>query len=210
MGIIVLRLEDTNYTYSDVVNLLHEAFQERLEQGLRYTCSFITEEQLKKKTEKGIILVAKEEDSGALVGTMTLNFPDMIHEKFGYMEYVAVSSSVKTSGIGTMLFTHLQELAIQNGCAYLLSDTSTQAVSAVRWHQKLGYKIIGLESYRSTNYWSYVFRKQLVPSRRWDNEVYCKWHYMKSWFFIRTTRDINGNDTSIGNIYKALKRKCKN
>lgn len=210
MGIEILKLEDTNYSYSDIVNLLHEAFQERLEQGLRYTCSFITEEQFRKKTEKGVVLVAKEMDSDALVGTMTLNFPDVVNEKYGYMEYVAVSNNVKTSGIGTKLFEYLQNLAIEKGCKYLLSDTSTQAESAVRWHLKLGYKIIGLESYRSTNYWSYVFRKQLVTSRKWESDAYCKWHYLTSWLFIRTTRDINGNDTSIGRLYKALKRKCKN
>ena len=99
MGIIAIKLEDTNYSYGDVVNLLHEAFQERLEQGLRYTCSYITEEQFRKKTEKGIVLVAIAEDSGALLGTMTLNLPDVKNEKYGYMEYVAVNNNVKAAGV---------------------------------------------------------------------------------------------------------------
>lgn len=210
MSIVVRKLEDTNYSYRDVVNLLHEAFQERLKQGLRYTCSFITEEQFQNKTKGGIVLVSIDKERCTLVGTMTLNFPDTEGEKYGYMEYVAVSNNMKASGIGIKLFEHLQHLAIKNGCYYLLSDTSTLADSAVSWHLKLGYKIVGLESYRSTNYWSYVFRKQLFPSRRWENRIYCKWMYLRSWMVIRATRDINGNDTALGLLYKAIKKRCKN
>ena len=209
MSIEVKRLEETSYTYKDVVDLLHEAFQERLEQGLKYTCSFITEEQFREKTSHGIVCVAVDDDLG-LCGTATLTIKTDNHGvEYGYNEYNGIRSDLKGKGIGTMLYKYIEREARKNGCKYLMSDTSTQAESAVNYHLKNGFKIIGLESYRSTNYWSYVFRRQLVPSTKWGNSLYCKMRYIKSWVFIHTTRDINGNDTAWGRMYKQLWKKCK-
>ena len=204
MGIEIRKLQETNYSHKDVVELLHEAFQERLEQGLQYTCSTMTEEQFRDKTADGTVYVAVDDETG-LCGTATLTIrTDKYGVKYGYYEYNGIRSDMKGKGIGTMLYIYLEREGRKNECEYLLSDTSTQATSAVKYHLKNGFKIIGLESYRSTNYWSYVFRRQLVPSKKWDSPLYCKWQYWKSWIFIRVTRDINGNDTRIGRLYKRM------
>lgn len=210
MSISVYKIEETNYTYLDIVDLLHESFQERLDQGLCYTCSFITEKEYKKKTSNSIVCVAIDDEKG-LCGTAVLTvMVDHNNVKYGYYEYNGVRSDMKGKGIGTLLYRYREIEALKYGCDYLMSDTSTQAESAVKYHIKNGFKIIGLESYRSTNYWSYVFRKQLSPSKKWNNVWFCKWHYLRSWIFIKVTRDINGNDTIIGRIYKIIKKKCKN
>lgn len=210
MSIVIHKIEETNYTYQDVVSLLHEAFQERLNQGLRYSCSFITEEQYKEKTSNGIVYVAIDDESG-LCGTATLTIKiDDKNLKYGYNEYNGIRSDMKRKGIGTLLSLLIEREALKNGCQYLMSDTSTKAKSAIKYHLKNGFKIVGLESYRSTNYWSYVFRKQLVPSKKWDCTFYCKCQYLKSWIFMRLTRDINGNDTILGRLYKTIRKKCKN
>lgn len=204
MSIVIRKLQETNYSYKDVVELLHEAFQERLDQGLNYTCSSISEEQFREKTAEGIVCVAVDEELG-LCGTATLTIrTDMNGVKYGYYEYNGIRSDMKGKGIGTMLCMYRERESREKGCEYLLSDTSTKAVSAVKYHLKNGFEIIGLESYRSTNYWSYVFRKQLVPSKKWDNSLYRRWQYLRSWIFIRITRDINGNDTWIGRLYKRI------
>lgn len=204
MAIEIRRLKETNYSYKDLVDLLHEAFQERLKQGLKYTCSSMTEEQFCQKTIDGIVYVAVDDESG-LCGTATLTIrTDKKGGRYGYNEYNGIRSDMKGKGIGTMLYREIERESRENGCEYLLSDTSTLATSAVKYHLKNGFKIIGLESYRSTNYWSYVFRRQLVPSKKWNNPIYCKLQYLKSWLFIRVTRDINGNDTRIGRLYKRM------
>ena len=202
MAIEIRRLKETNYSYKDLVDLLHEAFQERLKQGLKYTCSSMTEEQFCQKTIDGIVYVAVDDESG-LCGTATLTIrTDKKGGRYGYNEYNGIRSDMKGKGIGTMLYREIERESRENGCEYLLSDTSTLATSAVKYHLKNGFKIIGLESYRSTNYWSYVFRRQLVPSKKYP--IYCKLQYLKSWLFIRVTRDINGNDTMIGRLYKRM------
>ena len=207
MSVVIKQIQDTNFSYKDVVDLLHEAFRERLEQGLNYTCSTMTEEQFRDKTANGIVYVAIDDETG-LCGTATLTIKtDRKGVKYGYNEYNGIRSDMKGKGIGSMLYREGERESRKNGCEYLMSDTSTKAKSAVKYHLKNGFKIIGLESYRSTNYWSYVFRRQLVPSKKWDNPIYCKWQYIKSWLFIRITRDINGKDTAVGRLYKRLKGK---
>jgi len=169
----------------------------------------ITEEQFRDKTLKSIVYVAIDNELG-LCGTATLTIStDNKNIKFGYNEYNGIRSDLKGKGIGTLLCIYREREAQKNGCEYMMSDTSTQAKSAIKYHLKNGFKIIGLESYRSTNYWSYVFRKQLVPSKKWDCDFYCRLQYLKSWIFIRITRDINGNDTLLGKLYKLIKIKCK-
>ena len=203
--------EEVDISYKQIVELIHESFQERLGQGLRYSCSFMTEQQYVEKTKNGLIFVAIDEESGAFVGTCTLNIHIDGETRYGYMEYVAIKSDYKHKGIGSLLLQQLRQKAIMEmGCSYVLSDTSVKADSAIRFHLKNGFKIIGLESYRSTNYWSYVFRMQLEPSFLWNNSVFLKLHYWCSYAFIKTTRDINGNDTSLGKIYKKLTKICKN
>ena len=210
MNIKIYRREDTDVTYKQIIDLLHSSFQERLAQGLRYSCSFMTEEQYIEKTKKGIVLVAIDEETKKLAGTTTLNLDTVSGVKRGYMEYVAIEDAYKHCGIGNLLVEEIKKLAVLEKCSYILSDTSTQAISAVRYHLKNGYKIVGLESFRSTNYWSYVFRMQMIPSKKWESDVYCKFRYFLSWLFMHITRDINGNDTTIGKIHKVIKRKCKN
>ena len=146
MSIVIQKLQETSYDYKDVVDLLHEAFQERLAQGLKYTCSTMTEEQFRNRTANGIVYVAIDDETG-LCGTATLTIKtDKNGVKYGYYEYNGIRSDMKGKGIGTMLYIYIERESVKNGCEYLISDTSTQATSAVKYHLKNGFKIIGLES----------------------------------------------------------------
>lgn len=209
MNIVILTLEEAGISYSQIIELMHESFQERLNQGLHYSCSTMDVEQYKEKTKNGKIFVAIDDISGNLAGTTTLNLVDDLSGRHGYMEFVAISSNYKHCGIGSMLVDRMRKFGFQEGCDFILSDTSTQAISALKFHLKNGFKIIGLESYRSTNYWSYVFRMQLTPSFLWNSSTFLKMHYWFSYIFIKTTRDINGNDTTMGIIYKKIRGLCK-
>ena len=170
----------------------------------------MTEELFREKTSEGIVYVAIDNES-RLCGTATLTIKiDRKGAKYAYFEYLGIRNDMKRKGLATLLFIYIEREALKFGCQYIMSDTSTQAESAIKYHLKNGFKIVGLESYRSTNYWSYVFRKQLVSSKKWNTTLYYKWQYLKSWIFIRLTRDINGNDTILGRLYKTIKKKCKN
>ena len=52
----------------------------------------------------------------------------------------------------------------QEGAKYVIADTAITAFDSVTWHlQRCHCHKIGLKSFSSTNYYSYVFRRDLVP-----------------------------------------------
>lgn len=210
MHVVVKKLQDTVVTYQQLAELLHDSFQERLDQGLHFTCSRMTAEQYEAKVKDGYVFVALDSCTGDLLGTATLHIKTDSHGVvYGYNEYLAVSPKAKHFGVGTMLLNERLSLLLSQGGKYVMSDTACGATSSVKWHQKNGFQIYELESYRSTNYWSYVFIKYLDESIR-RSILRIKVHYWMSWIFIRITRNINGQDTTLGKLYKIIKGKWKN
>ena len=85
-----------------------------------------------------------------------------------------------------------------------MSTTAVGAESSVKIHLKQGYKIIGLGSFPTTNYYSYIFRLYLQPSI-WQNSSFCKIRYAISYLKTHLTKKENGSFTLLGSILK----KCR-
>lgn len=210
MDVVIRYLSDTNISYNQLADFFHAAFKERLEQGLHFTCSYMTADQFESKMKGGYVFVALNKETDELLGTVTIHLKtDKSENVYGYHEYLAVSPSAKHSGVGIKLAQAWESLLLDNKAKYVLSDTACDADSSVKWHLKNGFHIYELESYRSTNYWSYVFIKYLDDSMK-KNPYHMKMHYWRSWLFIRITRNQTGSDTIIGKLYKKIKSKCKN
>ena len=206
--IIVKLLTDTNITYQQIADLQHSAFEERLEQGLCFTCSKMSAKQFEEKMKD--VFVALNKDNNELLGIVSIHINTDKHGViYGYHEYLAVHPKMKHSGVGTKLAQAWQNLLVEKGAKYVLSDTACDATSSVKWHLKNGFQVYELESYRSTNYWSYVFIKYLDLSSS-KNAFFLKQHYWRSWLYIKLTRNKNGSDTSLGKLCKRIRAKCKN
>lgn len=206
----VYRREETGTSYKELIDLIHESFEERLAQGLVFSTSSMTEEEYVADTRGGTIYVAIDEDLKTLVGTAFVKIrSDEQGAIYGGLEYCAVKNEYKHKGIGTMLFKVIEQHTIDAGGEYILSDTSVSAKSSVRYHLKNGFKIVGLESYMSTNYYSYVFRKQLKPSRFWDNLLLVKCRFILSCIYKVIEKRKNGRFTILGKLMKKIK-KCVN
>lgn len=207
MNISILPIERTKFSYKDVIELIHLSFQERLRQGLLFSCSSMTVDQYIEKVRLGNVLIAVDSELDIIVGTVTVTIK---HDKngviYGYHEYLAVHPEVKNKGIASMLFKELLILVLSQKGKYILSDTACKATSSVNWHLKNGFKIFELESYRSTNYWSYVFIKYLDPSVS-KGDFALRIHYYISWLYIHLTRTVNGQDTIIGRFAKMFRSK---
>lgn len=205
-GILILRLEDSPVSYEEVINLIHLAFQDRLEEGLHYTCSDMTVEQYRNRTRNGVILVAVDPQTKALLGTSMSHLEeDSRHRKYGEYEYVAIHPKAQGSGVAAKLFQeHLQTLQ-DAGAEYILSDTAVRARSAVRHHLRIGFKIIGLRSFRSTNYYSYLFRRQLVTDsfrqRLYTSSLYCRLRFIPSCLRTRALLKPDGTKTRLGKLF---------
>ena len=179
-----------DFPYQEIYDVMKAGFKEREEQGLNFSCLSYSLDDLIKGLEDTVVLLAKDNDTNKILGFQRLFFIQ------NYMAggLIAILPEYKREGIGSLLFNKSQEIAIEKGCDHLVATTSVKAVSSVNWHKKNGYRIIELQSFPSTNYYSYIFRKQLVHNPKWSNPVYCKLHYWKSAIQCRMYHLENGED----------------
>ncbi|NLE06314.1 MAG: GNAT family N-acetyltransferase [Crenarchaeota archaeon] len=207
MNVIIKELADTNITYEQIVDLIHRSFEERLDQNLLFTCLFIDVDSFKVKTSLGIIFVALNAVSNELLGTAYIQLKkDKNNDAYGYFEYLAIDPKVKRMGVGTKLCKSCYDFVIAAGASYILCDTDVQAKSSINIHLKNGFRIIGLRSYPSTNYYSYLFRKQLKKSKKWDNIFYIKLIFIESYFKTKLTLKKSGEPTVLLSFYRWLKK----
>lgn len=140
MDVVVKLLTETNFTYQQVVELIHKSFEERLHQGLCFTCSFMTVNQFETKVKDAYIFVAYDLDSEKMLGTVTLHIRKDNNEiVYGYHEFLAVSPEVKHIGVASKLQKELVLLLLSRDGKYEMSDTACGATSSVNWHLKNGF-----------------------------------------------------------------------
>ncbi len=84
---------------------------------------------------------------------------------------------------------------------YIFEDTAVGADSSVGWHLKNGFRIVGLESYPNTKYYSYLFRLQLVPSV-WQSALWCRLAFAVSYVCCRLRKKPDGSPTLFARLLK--------
>lgn len=200
---IEIRQKGEETSWEALAELMHEAFQERLEQGLHFTCSYLTAEQLEKQCANSIVLLGIDaDDHDSLAGTVSIKMsPQEKNTLWAYHFNLAVRPKYKHCGVASLLFSKFQEIAKEHKCYHIISDTAVGAKSSVQWHLKNGFKIIALHSFCSTNYYSYIFRKQLKPHMLWSNSFYCRVRYYLMYCLCHLYRQENGNLTKLGELY---------
>ena len=200
MSVSVFSIQDTEISERQIYNLIKIAFQERKEAGLNYGCLSLSFEAFLKEIEDNVILVAVDDNLGVLCGCTMLSFRmDKHGKRYGWERHTSVHPDYKGMGVGTMLISELKNKAIEFGCEYLGCSTAVEAESAVKVHLKNGYQIIGLKSYKSTNYYSFIFRMQLSPSR-WSDPAFCKKQFKKSQRKVRLAYKADGSYTFLGKV----------
>ena len=180
MKLIIKQLQETGITYAQIADFMHESFEERLQQGLRFTCSFMSAAQFEEKMKDGTVFVALDEDSGELLGTAVLHLKtDRRGRTYAYHEYLAVSPKAKHLGVATQLAVVWKAWAVENRVQYVKSDTATRAESSVKWHLKNGFHIYGVKAFKNTNYVSYIFIMYLDEATK-KSPTYVRLHYLYS------------------------------
>ena len=196
-----IRTKDDSVSWQDLADLLHQAFEERVQQGLHFTCSYLTAAELESSSKGSIVMMACDRDSGQLLGTGSMKIEGEGEDRHAYQFNLAVRPGLKRNGISTQLHKARIEIAKSQNCAYILSDTAIGATSSVKWHLKNGFRIIGLHSFYETNYYSYMFRMQLKPHPLWSNPLFCKIHYWLSALKCRATFTANGDSRYLMSLY---------
>lgn len=199
---IEIRKKGEETSWEELAQLYHEAFQERLDQGMNFICSSFTPEYLEQHFNDAIILVALDKDQNdALAGVAVLRIIHNDRGTWGYFTDMGIKPSYKRCGIGSKLEAQRVAVAKENGCSFVMSDTAANAKSSVNWHLRNGFRIVELVSWPNTNYYSYNFRKQLVPDAKWSNPLYCKIRFWWSALICRMKYQANGDFTPFMKFY---------
>lgn len=192
--------------YPQILDMIHLSFEEYKKKGLHFTCSDYQMADLERKVMRGNCFAALTDDGEVLGVTSVSISPD----GGAYENITAISPKAKGLGIGTALFEAYMNQLSSGGAKYIISDTAVSATGSVCWHlHKCGYHKIGLESFPSTNYYSYIFRRDLVK-RPFFVELFER-HILFIFSSIKTLlcKKKDGSFTAAGKYLVKLKSKLK-
>lgn len=205
----IYRLQDSAFTHADVVELFKESFAQWTENGLGSILLQFTPSEFAEKTANAVVLVAVDTENNVLAGTATIVIDHDKKEKYGYNKYLAVKPSYKRRGIASQLLQARIDIAKQEGCRYILSNTAVGADWSINWHKKNGFKTVGLYSVVTSDYYSYRFRYQLKSPSIWNCALFTKMVFCASYLKTRAMRTQDGGMTGFGNavlkVFRSLK-----
>lgn len=196
----IIPLENSCFSYQDVLDLIHSAFQQWKELGIESSLLNLTVDQFKERTDGSAVFLAID-NSGTLIGTTTCSVLLNNHgNPYAYNKYSAVKNQMKESGIGSELLLKEKQFALESGCRYIISDTSVFAPWSIKWHKKNGFRVIGLKSFSNNSYYSYVFRCQLKKTSIWNNLLFTQTVFICSWVKTRVIKRADGSLTFLGRM----------
>ena len=166
-------LENTPFSDEDVLELVQNAFAPWKVAGLDTALLRMNLEEWRHRILGRTVLVYLE--GNKLLGTLTFSISN--GGKGGYISYVAVRQDTKRSGIATMLREEAERRMKAAGVEFIESDTAVRARWSVKWHRRNGFKIVGLASFSTNNYNSFLFRKSLCGK---ESLVGCALRFVKS------------------------------
>lgn len=188
-----------NIPYEELFRLMLDSFQERKDQGLNFTVLHSTFDGFK-KTLGNCVIVAFDENPQTGERDY-LGFQEVYFEgKKAIAGTMAISPKAKRTGIGSKIEEITEKIAIEEGCDFMVSNTSEDAISSVKWHLKNNYfkKVIG--SSRHTNYYTIFFRKQLKYHWFWSNKALRTAYFNVYSFLYKLYRKKDGSLTAIGKL----------
>lgn len=143
--------------YKDLADLLHEAFQERVDSNLNFGCATFTPDDLKRNTKDAFVVCFFDSNKPIAMGVLSARRKGLI--KYGRFEFLAVSPNkqYRGKGLGSQIQRDCVFLANQLGLELVTSTTAVEAISSVRTHLRTGFKIYRIKHFPERNYISYCF-----------------------------------------------------
>ena len=156
------------YRIDELIELIHLSFEERTNQGLLFKYRKISKSELLTYCHQKLLLSYEIDNN--IAGVIFFN----IKGNICLMGIVATHPSYKRHGIATSLYEKLEKYCFSKRIDFIYSDTATKAKSSVLWHEKMGFQKLRMTSYPSTNYYSWVFIKDLhSPQISIRRKVHC-------------------------------------
>lgn len=199
----IYNIEATKYKLADCLLVSKEAFQQHLENGIKYEISTFSLEEFEKDMCGSTIFVATDREKKKLIGyTAYILKKDEYGDLYAVIRHTSVLEEYKGLGIGSSMIDYCYKEFVNQGVSYTLCSTSVKASRVINFHLKNGSKIVGLASYPNTQYYSYVFRKQLTYSPQWSSPIFCKYVFIKSAIRTLILRNRDGSKTWIARLLR--------
>lgn len=168
-GVLIRKLQAGD-SLAELTELLHRAYRELAEAGLRFTATHQTVETTARRVQEGECWVA--ELDGKLVGTIVWVRPDpedrvayYRHPHVAHFGQFGVCPHHRGLGIGQALLQRVEQEAAHAGYTELALDTSENATHLIALYEKWGYAQVATHDWRpGVNYLSVVMSKPLAPS----------------------------------------------
>ena len=209
--VTIKELNETKYTLQDVHSLIKEVYGQRAEEGIHFQALSMTTEELEQKIRQhsGVVVVAVDEQTQELMGTVTILFhTDKHNQRFAGFVFGAVRPDAQGHGIGKLMWQRNVDYVRERGCAYIVITTAENAKSSIEQQIKSGAKKYGFSSSRNSDYYSIHFRQYLIPTYK-SSSTYCTLRYnlykMKTKLLYRE----NGTRTPVGSFCHRIKKAIK-
>ena len=114
-----------------LLHMIHRAFADHLNRGLRFTCSFYTIDDLRHKILSGYCFMALSEDK-TILGISS--FSHVNNRKESYENITCVSPEARGLGVASALYALGIKKIKSEGAKCVMADTAMEAHDSVRWH----------------------------------------------------------------------------
>ena len=151
---------------AELTDLLHRAYAELGERGLRFTAVDQTETTTRARIERGRCFVAVL--NGEIIGTITFYSPSPNAVSAWYrlpgvatFGQFGVDPAHRGKRIGMQLLAHVEALARAEGAVELALDTAENAIALVDMYASMGFRVVGHDDHIVPAYRSIVMSKTL-------------------------------------------------
>lgn len=164
---IAIRPLDPATEIGTVTDLLHRAYRELADMGLRYLATHQDEQTTEARIAGGECFVACAPD-GAIVGTITFRPAEVTGGCDWYdrpdvasLQQLGVDPAWRGRGLGRVLADLAEQRAAQTGAVEIALDTAEPAKHLIAMYMRWGYRPVALTRWQSVNYQSVVLSKRV-------------------------------------------------
>ena len=164
---LVIREFQNDDDLEKLTDLIHSAYAAHAASGLKYWGTYQTVEDTKRRTSRGICLIALL--NGEYVGTGLFCPPQPESPVELYRDasvwtlaQFCVAPEFKGKGYGKAIHSHGLQLLKQMGASTLALDTAEPAKSLIDMYKSWGYELVGTCDWRpNTNYLSVLMSRAI-------------------------------------------------
>lgn len=176
MESITIREFSTQDNIEELTSLLHLSYKKLADQGLHFKAATQTIDETRRRIKSGKAMVAIHNNT--LVGTICYYSPRRLRSHYSLREsglakfgQFAVHPEWQMSGLGSLLVSRVESLAVQDEARAIALDTAENATSLVSFYSKRGYRPISFTRWKATNYRSVIMKKLLPANFRIKSSI---------------------------------------